>query len=222
MSKVNRVQYWLKDWNDKYMQFPVNPVGISIPSEYETKVIDVLALGQISRVENVKLATFEIEVLFPLHYHPSFCDTTDVKPPAYYVNTIERWRVHRRQVRFIVTDTPISIPVYIEKVEYEYEKAGMPGDVTAKISFVEAVAPRTPRMATRDKKGVLQPFKVRPSENPKKKPSSYVFQKKDTLYGIALRFYGNGGKLVDIYNANKHLFPKGIASKPIGERLRLP
>lgn len=218
---MNRVQYWLKDNKDVYVQLPVNPSGISIPTEYGVNTIDVLALGQISMQEQPLLKRFSLEVLFPRDHNPSYCEYSGFPLPHEWVELIEKWRVARHNIRIIVTGTTVSIPVFIDSVEWEIEKAGMPGDITAKISFVEFATPRKSGMAERDKKGVLQPPKIRPS-TPIEKPRSIIVGQRDSLYNIADKYYGNGGKLIDIYNANRKLFPEGLSEMPVGQRLVLP
>lgn len=219
---VNNVQYWLKDRHDVYVQLPVNPVGVSIATEYGVEVVDVLALGQVSSIEQPKLREFSLEVLFPRDYNPSYCEYEGFMSPMEWFELIEGWRETRRNIRVIVTGANVSIPVYIKKASWEFEKAGMPGDLTVTLDFVEAAVPKAQTVATRDAKGVLQPPKVRPDDKDKARPPYVVFNAGDSLYKIANKYYGNGGRLIDIYNANRDKFPKGLASAPVGERLRLP
>ena len=220
---VSTVQYWFKNNKDVYVQLPVNPQGVSIPSRYGMRVVDVLALGQISTQEHPLLREFSLDVLFPRDYSPSYCEYEGFMSPSEWVDLIEEWRATRHNIRFIVTgESSVSIPVFISDIEYEIEKAGMPGDITAKISFVEFAAAKTGAVVSRDAKGVLTPPKPRPQDKTPDKPSYYVFNKGDSLYKIADKYYGNGGKLTDIYNANKALFPQGLASQPVGKRLVLP
>jgi len=225
MASKNRVQYWLKDWRDRYFQFPVNPEGVLIDSEYGIRTQDVLALGQVTSVEEYKARQFSIDVLLPRDYNPSYVDVSaDVlKKPHEYVSIMEEWREARRNLRFIVTGVnSVSIAVYISKIDLDVEPAGEPGDLRATIHFVESVKPAIRGLAKRDPKGALQAGPQRPDDKPIKKPRDVVFNKGDTLYAIAQKYYGDGGKLIDIYEANKTKFPLGLASKPVGERLRLP
>lgn len=219
---TNKIEYWLKDWRDRYIQFPVNPEGIEINNGYNVQTVDVLALGQVSYVEEPLLRQFSIDVLFPRDYNPSYCEYSPIRSPMEYVNIIEEWRSARRNLRLIVTGTSVSIPVYIDNIDYLVEPAGEPGDIRATISFIESKFPQERGRAKRDEKGVLIPPKVRPDGKDIEKPRSVVFNQGDTLYAIATKYYGSGDKLVDIYNANRGKFPKGLASKPIGERLVLP
>lgn len=208
-----KIEYWLKDWRDRYIQFPVNPESVEVNSGYEVKRYDVLELGQVSFVDNPTLMEFSIDVLFPKHYNPSYCEYPDIRDPQEYVNIIEEWRSARRNLRFIVAGTPVSVAVYIEDIEYSYERHGEPGDVYATITFVEA---KQANVKDDESKSGKRP------EKPVQKPKTVLFNQGDTLYAIATKYYGSGDKLNVIYEANKDKFPKGLASKPVGERLRLP
>ncbi len=67
----------------------------------------------------------------------------------------------------------------------------------------------------------VEPPKPVPTPAPAPKPQTYTVKKKDSLWKIALKFYGDGRKFTIIKNANKAVLNNGDKIKP-GMVLQIP
>lgn len=197
----NRIEFWLKDRYDVYLQLPVNPASVEITSPFAINTVQVASLGEIPVPGERQLKGISFSSFFPRDYNPSYCEYPDIDRPSTWVKQIEEWRDTRFNIRLIITGTDISIPVFVDDFTIEPERAGAPGDIYYSISFVEY---KHTEAKVIEKKSKIASKPSRPPA-PKPKPKTYTVVKGDSLWKIASKptIYGKGADWGRIYNANK-------------------
>lgn len=217
----NRVEIWLKDWDDLYMQIPVNPSEIEYSSPYGMNTVSIASLGDVIVPGERGNRQITFSSFFPRDYNPSYCEYEGFKAPWEWVEQIEKWRDIRKNLRIIISGTPISIPVYISEFTMQPEKAGNPGDVHYNITFIEYRPIRAEIVQAKKPIAGMSMASTRPI-SAKTQAKTYVVMPGDSLYLIALKVYGDGGKLNIIHEANKATIGKYSDGIKPGQKLVIP
>ncbi|MCL2045727.1 MAG: LysM peptidoglycan-binding domain-containing protein [Oscillospiraceae bacterium] len=107
--------------------------------------------------------------------------------PYDYVKQFELWALDPSAiVRFIVTETPVNIPVLVESIDYG-ERDGT-GDVYATISLREYRELAVVQTQKAEKTENLS----RPDPEPPVTSQTHIVVSGDTLWAIARKYYGDG------------------------------
>lgn len=213
------VEFWLKDNKNAYLQLPVNPESISYESPYGINTVTIASLGEVAVVGERNLKRVSFSSFFPRDYNPSYCEYDGFLSPWEWVEQIEYWRDTRLNVRLIIGGTPISIPVFVEEFTLEPERAGAVGDVYYTLTLVEYRPTKAKQIVTDGKAPV--PVAVVASINAPSRPKTHTAVFSDTLWSVAKKYYGDGARQNDIYEANKDVIGKSRILRT-GMVLRLP
>ncbi len=174
---------------------------------------------------------------------PHYTETPDESHgPAYYLNRFEKWRSARNPIRFIAgafTDKnnngnydsdeidlsrSINSLVLIEELTIT-EKSGEEGDKYVKFKLLEyrEYAAQTELKETTSANGTTSYTKKSTnssSVNPKS-TGYHVVKSGDSLWSIAMTYYGSGTKANIIFNANTDKI-KNPALLTVGWKLKIP
>jgi nucleoid-associated protein YgaU len=214
------IEFWLTSHDGKEkIRLPVNPESLSVSSPFGFEDINVNRLGEITIIGFRELKEYSFSSFFPRDYNPTYCEYTNIPRPWDLINRLERWRGTRQPCRFIVTGTLINTPVTIRELNYEPDKAGNPGDIYYSITLKE-FRPVSFAKVKNHSSGKKTASKSRPSA--KSTPKTYTVKKGDSLWKIAKRVYGDGGKWRTIYDANKKVIGKNPNLIYPGQKLVIP
>lgn len=218
----NHTEFWFKDRYNLFKRLPVNPESFEISSPFSINSVQVASLGEIPIPGERGLKSVSFSSFFPAKYSASYCEYEGFSKPHEWVAQIEKWRDTRFNIRFIVTGTPISIPVFVTEFTIEPERAGSPGDVYYSLTLTEFKSPSV-RIIEDKKQPVTVAADVRPPA-PKPTPKSYTVVRGDSLWKIAAKpsVYGKGADWSKIYNANKSLIGKNPNLIRPGQKLVIP
>ncbi|CAM2950900.1 LysM peptidoglycan-binding domain-containing protein [Paenibacillus sediminis] len=219
-------QFWLKYNNGaEALWLPVNPESITVTSTHGYEDIEVSNLGEYTVIGNNRQKEFSLSSFFPRDYNASYCEYTNLKDPWECAKLIEGWQKSGKPIRYIVTGTPINIPVTIRSFEYE-ERGGEPGDIYYTLSlkeytFIDIAKKGTPVSGN---SGAVMPKLTTsaPRPNTHSVPSSYTVKSGDSLFKIAAKVYGNGNDWRKIYDKNKAVIGPNPNVIKAGQKLVIP
>jgi len=207
------------------------PEKLKCNNEAQFQSYDIINLGEIKLPSGTKLATFSWSGTLPgeSRQSASFIKSDYYHTPDEVIKIWERWRNNGTKLRLMVTETPINCDVYLDS--YSAEATGGNGDFDYDISLVEAKDIKiytigelssASASATNSMTGTTSSnnSKTRPASS-KSSATTYTVKSGDSLWTIAQKKLGNGGKYMEIYNLNKDKI-KNPSVISVGQILTLP
>ena len=218
-----RVYQLISTANSKeQIKLPVNPSQFELDDPQLNQKITLLNVGEANQLGSVGLITGSLSSFFPSSSSP-FYKRAD-RSPQEYLKLLEKWKDSSQPVRLIVSDTGINIAMTIDNIHtirYEGDK-----DIYYTIDLTEYKSLNVPtvKIKTSVKKTITaaRPAAKSPKQKVKQqKKVTHTIKGGDTLWSIAVKYYGNGSKYPKIYNANKDAIEKaakkhGFASSDKG------
>lgn len=172
---------------------------------------NIMARGEVSTPSGIELGVYGWESEFPgaLRKNDPMI-RGQWKEPKHYVTIMESWRGNGTLLNLLITGYPVNIDVYLKK--FTKSGSGAFGDYAYEVEFIEA------------KSIAISTMKADSSQVPKRneyKPGNYTIMWGDTLWSIAEKFYGDGSRSTELYEANKqviedHARDRGIADSQNG------
>lgn len=172
-------KFIFKDAGNEFM-LPVTPPSFTIEHGIRMETINIHTLGDVNIAGYKTLAAIKLECLFPTSISPFAANME----PYEYVAAFEKWCDERKVLRFVVSDTPVNIPVLVKSIGYA-EQDGT-NDVYASIELYEyrelsAVKVESSGSGNKPRAAGVSVVKAK----------SYTVQKGDTLGSICRSYYGN-------------------------------
>jgi len=195
--------------NTGELQLPVTPPSFTIEHGIKVETVNIHTLGDVNIPGYGTLATIKIDTMFPAQPYPF---AIGHQFPYVYVDIFKKWCSERTVLRFIISDTPINLPVLVQSISYS-EKDGT-NDVYASITLREY---RELSIVKVEQTGSGN--KSRPVETSKTIPQSYVIKSGDTLSSICRKFYGDASLYPKLAAANGIKNPHLIYA---GHTLKIP
>ena len=132
------------DYNNDTIRLPVNPEKFSISIEQEGTKKNVVGLGAINIIGNVKLQKIEFEAEFPCQPLSYITTKNQFKGPYFYLDKFQKYMEDKSPIRFILTREyseakdlkNISILVTIDSLDID-EEALEEGDLKINFSLLE-------------------------------------------------------------------------------------
>lgn len=211
------------DYNNKTYRLPVNPEEVTTSSVQAIEKYEVLKLGQIVLPTHMELKEYSFECELPREAY-SYVETPDkFKDADYYLNLFAKWRNKLLPIRFIASNEigdDINTLVLIEELEV-VEKAGEEGDKYVSFKLLEYREYGKKIVVVKTAATTSKKKKVTTSTTNPKSTGYYVVRSGDSLWSIAKKYYGDGGKYTKIYNANKEKIKNASLIYP-GQKLVIP
>jgi hypothetical protein len=194
--------------NNKEYEIPVLPEKLSIQTAGKNDKTTVIGLGEINILRQKGLREVSWESLFPAHLAPY---VTAGKPmaPMEYVKAIQEVRDAEEPIIFLIIGADLDINIRFGIDSFDYEERGREvGDIYYEIKLTEwkDYSPKRIIMPPAPTKPAQVKAPARPGKPAAAKTHTVV--KGDCLWVIARKYYGNGSRYPEIYNANKTIIDK--------------
>lgn len=213
------------------LMFPITPQKIDIKINNNNKTLNLINDGEINVLKTAGLTDVSFDLELPNTQYPYAIYENGFKNAKYYLEHIERLKVEKKPFQFIVTRTKpngellfdtnmkVSIEDYTIK---ENTSNALDVIVSIKLKQYKSYSTKTMQVTTNEEKTVVTQTQTRETDTtPKTETKTYTVVKGDCLYLIAKRFYEDGNKWRQIYNANKDkiknpnlIYPKQVLVIP--------
>lgn len=179
---------------------PVMPEKLAVSSAGKNKTATVLELGEVLLLRKRGLRTVSWESFFPASSIPLVSGKR--LEPMELVAEIQRARDSLKPLRFLLLGANLDVNTTMGIDDFQYEERGCEvGDVYYSIKLSEWINYAPKRLTlSGGAQAVEQPAKR--SGTPEA-PKTYTVVSGDSLWAIARRSYGDGGRWKNIYAANK-------------------
>lgn len=199
-------------------KMPQTPAKLSVKIKGKNSTVTLLNEGEINFLKYPGLTEITLPLVFPM--------LTAGKRPDYYLTLLERAKTQRTTTQLIMTratpsggllfDTNIKVSVEDYTIE-ENATNGLDVSVEVKLKQYRDYSTKTVTISstvthndtkdttTKKTTTTQKTAVVKQTRETTNAPSTktYTVKKGDTLWGIAKKYYGNGAKYTQIYNANK-------------------
>lgn len=184
------------------IKLPVNPPDLSV-SGGGTSFTDntVIKGGERTVIGDTQLKVVSFSSFFPRDYDATYCSYAKIPKPWDAVKKIEKWRKSGKPVKLLITGTNINMYCTIRKFDYK-EKGGEPGDVYFDLEFKEFKFIKIREIVQDNSKALGKTTSTSGRPNTQSSQKTYTVVSGDSLWKIATKFYGNGGRYTEIFNAN--------------------
>ena len=218
------MDFYLTAPDGSRLHFPVNPERITCNTGNRILTFDVITLGGISLPRGRTPVRFSFEGFFPGEARKNDPMVKSWRSPKELAGLLSLWRNEGIKLRLLVTETPINHDVYFDgDGSFQHEWRGGHGDCWYNLRFVEARAmvlltENEVRPANTTVAGSSSAGSSRPAPPT---PKTYTVKSGDTLYAIAKKTLGDGGRWREIYNNNVDVIGKDPNLIRPGQVLRI-
>ena len=175
---------------------PVTPQKLTTKIKGNNKTLTLVNEGDINFLRSPGLTEISFDIVLPMLGQYSFADS--FRKPDYYLSVFENYMTSKTPFRFIVSRVSPSGRLLFDtnmKVSLESynitEDATKGPDVTVSVTLKQYIDYATKTVT------VTKPAAAA------RKPTIKEEKKRDCLWNIAKKYYGNGAQYTKIYNANK-------------------
>lgn len=193
------------------MLLPVPPEKLQMKIRNENQTYTLINEGEINVLKTPGLTEIEFDMRIPNVQYSYAVYKSGFQRADYFLDTLESLKTGKKPFQFIVTrvlpDGSMLFGTNMKVSLEEYsiiEEAGDGFDVVASIKLKQYRAYGTKTCNIQFSATKPQAV-VTPARETTNAPSaqSYTVVKGDCLWNIAKKYYGNGSKYTEIYNANQ-------------------
>lgn len=194
------------------IKLPVNPESIKMTDNQGIETVSIIDTGNVTIVGSPELQTIEFESFIPSgRYDGNYPIYSNVSPES-FISSIRGYKEKGTPVRLMIGGafgSAVNGKFLIKEFEVS-TKVGYELDIIYKIKFLQYRSHKPRKVSIKDKEA-LEAKKEQKKENteertPTTEPpqqQSHTVVSGDTLWGIAQKFYGDGSRYTEIYEANK-------------------
>lgn len=200
-------KFYLKD-----LLLPVTPSKLELKIKNKNSTLDLINEGEINIPKNAGLTEISFEIDLPNNKYPHAIYENGFKEASYYLEEIEKLKVNKQPFQFIVTRTrpndnklfDTNIKVLLEDYTIKEDTSnGIDVKVNIKLKQYRDYATKTMEITIKQERTVAQVTETRAVDNSSDNNATYyTVVKGDCLWKIAKKFYGDGNRWTEIYNAN--------------------
>lgn len=200
------------------LKLPVNPTDISIGNSAKNDSFRVEGLGEVTIIQSPDPITLDFDFELPAIYY-SACSYYPIDTPKNYYDTLDSMK-KKGPVQVIITEKNFSLLMSIEDLSYT-ESGGDIGTYNVKIKLKEYIETKARQVSISYKKVYFPPSKPARPSSPTPKNRTHTVVSGDTLWGIAVKYLGNGSRYPEIHKLNSDKISNPNLIYP-GQVLQIP
>lgn len=211
---------------------PVAPSKLQLKIGNANKTYTLINEGEINVLKSPKLTEITFDLLIPsVKYSFATYKNGQFKPVTYYTELFKKYKTSKKPFQFIVNRTfPNGKILFDTDIKVSLEDYTIKEDANNGLDLIVSIKLKQYRdyktkicdvdfATTKPKLTVVQSRASGPNEP--QTPVTYTVVKGDSLWAIAVKFYGNGAKYTAIAEANKDKIKQANLIYP-GQKLVIP
>lgn len=196
--------------------FPVTPSKLEVKINGNNETITLINEGEVNLIKTSGLTDISVEPLLPaITIYPFANYPNGFHDPNYYLKKLEKWKQKKKPVTFKLLRTSpngkkllwdTNIPVTIEDYQIVEDADDQGLDVVVKISMLEYRewgAKKLVIKKSKKKNSKKKTATTKKTRKTKDAAKSYTVKKGDSMWAIARKQLGDGGRWKEIYKLNK-------------------
>ncbi len=192
--------------NGGNFELPVNPKELSVTQGSGNKTINLLNVGEVVVAGNRGPIKMAVNTFLPASNSPFYKE----RNPEEIVTKMKQWKNGRQPLRIIVSGTDINTMFLVENMEEQYREGQL--DIYINWNFTEYRVLNVPASATTAFSGNVNSSELKERSGVVKTPKKVTVKTGDSLWGLAIRYYGDGRLWKKIADANGIANPNRIKS----------
>lgn len=205
--------------NNEELRLPIPPSKLSTKINSKNKTIDLINTGEFNIIKDPGLTDISFQLLLPAKEYPFAVYEGGFKPPLYYLDRFEKYKISKKPIRFKVirmssNELLFDTDMLVSLEKYSITEEAQEGfDVIVDIELKQYKEAITEIMVVEQQQvgnttqAVGTVVKQRPAKEPAK---SYTVKKGDTLWSICQKQIGNGSKCHEVAKHNNISNPNKI------------
>lgn len=192
--------------NGGSFELPVNPKELAVTQGSGNKTINLLNVGEVVIAGNRGPIKMAVNTFLPASNSPFYKE----RNPEEIVMKMKQWKNGRQPLRIIVSGTDINTMFLVENMEEQYREGQL--DIYINWNFTEYRVLNVPASATTAFSGNVNSSELKERSGVVKTPKKVTVKTGDSLWGLAIRYYGDGRLWKKIAAANGIANPNRIKS----------
>lgn len=192
--------------NGGSFELPVNPKELAVMQGGGNKTINLLNVGEVVIAGNRGPIKMAVNTFLPASNSPFYKE----RNPEEIVMKMKQWKNGRQPLRIIVSGTDINTMFLVENMEEQYREGQL--DIYINWNFTEYRVLNVPASATTAFSGNVNSSELKERSGVVKTPKKVTVKTGDSLWGLAIRYYGDGRLWKKIAAANGIANPNRIKS----------
>lgn len=192
--------------NGGSFELPVNPKELAVMQGSGNKTINLLNVGEVVIAGNRGPIKMAVNTFLPASNSPFYKE----RNPEEIVMKMKQWKNGRQPLRIIVSGTDINAMFLVENMEEQYREGQL--DIYINWNFTEYRVLNVPASATTAFSGNVNSSELKERGGVVKTPKKVTVKTGDSLWGLAIRYYGDGRLWKKIAAANGIANPNRIKS----------
>ena len=199
--------------NGGSFELAVNPKELGVTQGSGNKTINLLNVGEVVIAGNRGPVKMSVATFLPAANSHFYRD----KDPEEIITKVKQWKNGKQPLRIIVSGTDINTMFLVDSMEERYKEAQL--DIYIHWRFAEYRVLNVPASATTAFTGNINSGILKTRSGTAEIPKKVTVKKGDSLWGFAVRFYGDGSLWKKIADANGIANPDRVA---VGTVLEIP
>lgn len=213
MIFIGRIFELSFDNRKEILILPINPATFEFSEAKQNQKINLTNMGEINLLGNRGLISGSLQSFFPAEKSPFFKRAD--RGAIDYIATLKKWKNADEPIRLIVSGTDINLAMAIDNLTYSGREGHDDIYFTLELSEYRYLNVPSVKVNSGVKDNGL---KSRPdtSKNPRE---VVVKSQADTLWAMAVKYYGDGTRWTEIAKANNIADPRLMQA---GQKVVIP